>query len=196
MNTRKGRAKFKKLRTLLESGCSSTILMRRVVEKLCPEKYAVMQSQTQARNTTTNFKFKVYFTLPALSVKNVVMRKCRVYDSARDRYDMILGRYILTELGLNQNKIKHVIEASDGSFIGSTAPMVDLGAYLFKYLNTGKLNLKICFTGAYFKELYESEHVRTDTKILQVILDAKYEKANLHKVMKTQFQHLTMTLQG
>ena len=30
-------------------------------------------------------------------------------------------------------------------------------------------------------------------QILRVILDAKYEKADLQKVMKTQFQHLTMT---
>ena len=33
----------------------------------------------------------------------------------------------------------------------------------------------------------------TATKQLSVILDAKYEKADLHKVMENQFQHLTMT---
>ena len=37
MNTRKGRAKFKKLRILLGIGCSSTILMGRLVGKLNPE---------------------------------------------------------------------------------------------------------------------------------------------------------------
>ena len=37
------------------------------------------------------------------------------------------------------------------------------------------------------------EHVRTATKQLCVILDAKYEKADLHKVMETQCQHLTVT---
>ena len=55
---------------------------------------------------------------------------------------MILGTYILTELGINLKKIKHVIEADDGNFIGSTAHIVDLGAYRFEYLNIGKLNLK------------------------------------------------------
>ena len=30
-------------------------------------------------------------------------------------------------------------------------------------------------------------------KLLHVILDAKYEKADLNKVMETQYQHLTMT---
>ena len=42
VNTRKGRAKFKNFQIILDSGCSSTILMRRLVEKLCPEKDAVM----------------------------------------------------------------------------------------------------------------------------------------------------------
>ena len=41
--------------------------------------------------------------------------------------------------------------------------------------------------------MYELEHVHTNTKLLHVILDAKYEKVDLHKVMETQCQHLTMT---
>ena len=63
-------------------------------------------------------------------------------DSARGRYYMILGRNLFTELGLNIKFSKHVIEANDGPLIGSTAPMVDLGPYIFKYLNAGKLNTK------------------------------------------------------
>ena len=42
MNTRKGRAKFKNFRIILYSGCSPTIVMIRLVEKLYPEKDAVM----------------------------------------------------------------------------------------------------------------------------------------------------------
>ena len=49
------------------------------------------------------------------------------------------------------------------------------------------------FANAYFKEVYESEHVRTSTKRLCVILDDKYENSDLHKVSKNQCQHLTMT---
>ena len=44
---------------------------------------------------------------------------------------MILGRYILTELGLNLKFSEHVIEADDGPFKGSTTPMVDLVMYKF-----------------------------------------------------------------
>ena len=55
---------------------------------------------------------------------------------------MIIGRYLLSELGLNSKFPEHVIEADDGPFKESTAPMVDLDTYIFKYLNIGKLNLK------------------------------------------------------
>ena len=49
------------------------------------------------------------------------------------------------------------------------------------------------FNGDYIKEVYKSEHVRNATKRLCVILDTKYEKENLHKVMETHCKHLTMT---
>ena len=71
--------------------------------------------------------------------------------------------------------------------------MVDLDTYIFKDLNTGKITPEESFTNAYVEEVYESEHVRTATKRLRVILEAKYEKSDLHKVMETQCQHLTTT---
>ena len=54
--------------------------------------------------------------------------------------------------------------------------MVDLGMYIFKYLSSGEIKPEKYFTNAYIKEVYESEHVHTATKILHVILDAKYKK--------------------
>ena len=54
-----------------------------------------MQWHTQAGNITTNIKVKVYFTLPALSMTNVVTWKCHVDDFAKVRYNMILGQDIL-----------------------------------------------------------------------------------------------------
>ena len=96
MNTRKGGAKFKNFCILLDSGCSSTIVMGRQVEKIYPEGDAPMQWNTQARNIMTNLKVKIDFTLPALSATNVVTWNFQVDDSAKGRYDMILGRNILT----------------------------------------------------------------------------------------------------
>ena len=73
----------------------------------------------------------------------------------------------------------------------ATAPMVDLGAYILKDLNTGKVKPEESFTDAYVEEVYRQKNIRTATKRLRVILDD--EKEYLHKVMETQCQHLTKT---
>ena len=98
-----------------------------------------MQWHTHAGNITTNLNIKVYFTLPTLSATNFVTWKCHVDDSAKGRHDMILGRDLLTELVLNLKFSRHIIKAYDGPFKGSTIPMVYLGMYEFKDLNTGKI---------------------------------------------------------
>ena len=49
-----------------------------------------MQWNTQAGNITTNIKFGVDFTFPALRSINGVRWKCNVDDSTKGRYDMIL----------------------------------------------------------------------------------------------------------
>ena len=66
-------------------------------------------------------------------------------------------------------------EDDNGPFKGSTIPMVDLDTYTFKDLNRDKITPEESFTDAYFKELYESEHVCTATKQLRVILEDKYK---------------------
>ena len=71
--------------------------------------------------------------------------------------------------------------------------MVYLGTYVVKYLNKGKITPEESFTDAYVEELYYSEHLHTATKLLSLILDAKYEKADLHKVTETKCRNSTMT---
>ena len=132
MNTRKVRAKFKKFKILLDSGCISAIVMRMPINKLNPKEDDVMQWHTQAVNITTIIKVKIYLTLPELSGMKIVTWNCHVEDSAKVRYDMILGRYLLTSLLLNLKLSDHVIETYSGPLKGSTSPMVDLGTYEFK----------------------------------------------------------------
>ena len=119
--------------------------MVRIVEKLHPGKDAVMQWHMQAGNITTNLKVNIDFTLPAISATNFVTWKFHVNDCTKGGCDMILGLYLLTELGLNFKLSDHSIESDDGHFKVSTTPMVDLGVYDFKDLNTGKLNLNIFY---------------------------------------------------
>ena len=55
-----------------------------------------MKCHTKVGYITTNIKVKADFTLPILSATNFVTWKCHVDDSAKVRYDMILGQYLLT----------------------------------------------------------------------------------------------------
>ena len=64
---------------------------------------------------------------------------------------MILGWYLLTELVLNLKLSEHIIKTDDGTFKGSKTTMVDLGSYIFKDLNTGKIIPEESFTNAYVK---------------------------------------------
>ena len=50
-----------------------------------------MQWHTKAGSINTNLKVDVDFTLPELSAMNVITWKFHVDDSAKGRYDMILG---------------------------------------------------------------------------------------------------------
>ena len=47
-------------------------------------------------------------------------------DSAKGRYEMILGRYPLKVLGLTLKWSGNFIEADDGPFKGYLGPMVDM----------------------------------------------------------------------
>ena len=85
---------------------------------------------------------------------------------------MIWGRDLLIELGLNLELSEHITKADDGPFNGSKTPMVDLGTYIFKDMNTWKITPEESFTNSYVKEVHESDHVRTTKKWLREILYA------------------------
>ena len=55
-----------------------------------------MHWHMQAANMTTNLRVESDFTLPEFSAMNVVIWKCHMNESAKGRYDMILGVYIST----------------------------------------------------------------------------------------------------
>ena len=57
-------------------------------------------------------------TLPGLTATNVVTWKCHMDDSTKSRYDIILGRHLLTELVLNFKYSDHIIEADKGNLKG------------------------------------------------------------------------------
>ena len=96
----------------------------------------MIQLQIQTGNITTNQKVKVNFTLHAFSATKTMMWNCHMYDSAKMKYNIILGKDLLTSLGLNLKLSEHDIEAGDGGeipFESFTEPMVNFGTYEFKF---------------------------------------------------------------
>ena len=59
--------------------------------------------------------------------------ECHVYDSTEGRYDMILGRDLLTVLGLYSKMSEQVITVGDGPYKGYTAPMLYMCTYYIKF---------------------------------------------------------------
>ena len=153
MNTRKGKAKFKNFCILLDNECSSMIIMGRLVGNIHQYKCATMQWHLQARNITIDIRVRINLNTPALIVTSVVTWNCHLDESAKGRHDMILGRDILTELGLNLKFSEHVIEGYDVPFNGSTTPMVDMGMHIFKDLNTRGITPEELFTNTYVEEV-------------------------------------------
>ena len=93
-----------------------------------------MQWHTQAGNIATNIKVEIDFTITELSATNVVTWNIHVGDSAKGRYDMILRRDRLKELGLHLNYFDQIVKAGGLPFKESTAPIVDLGIHKFKFI--------------------------------------------------------------
>ena len=116
-----------------------------------------MQCHTQAGYITTNLKVKVYFASPETSATRIMTWNFHVDDSSKGRYNIILGRDLLTLLGLNLKFSEHAIEADYGPLKGSSSPMVDLGMYELRNLNTGEITPEELFIKAYEEEIHEPE---------------------------------------
>ena len=100
MNTQKGKAKFNNFRILLDSGCSSNIVIRRLIKTQTKEDF-VIQWNTQLGDITTNLKVKIDLTLSEFRPAKMLTWDFHVDDCTQVSYDMILGRDLLKLLGLN-----------------------------------------------------------------------------------------------
>ena len=67
-----------------------------LITKLKTKDDCLMQWQTKSVNITTNFKSRIYFTLPDFSTTRIMMQDCHVDDYNKGRFDMIMDRDILT----------------------------------------------------------------------------------------------------
>ena len=75
----------------------------------------------------------VEFCLPEFSETKIVSWKCHVDNKTNSRYDVILGRYLLTALGLDLKFSKTLNISDEGPCEECSEPMTDLSNYDFKF---------------------------------------------------------------
>ena len=106
---------------------------------------------------------------------------------------MILGRYLLTVLGMYIKFSDNFSIDGEGPYKGFSAPMVDVINYNFKSITYKTVKPEESFLKLYVDECLESDSAINSTCGMRRILDAKYVKADLNKFMTEQCQNLNAT---
>ncbi len=167
-NTSLGKPKPVTLKALLDSGGSGSLVTEEFARKLCLQKSSNSQTvwTTPGGALQTSTKCKSQFTIPELHDNRLIEWNLHVTKTL-GAYDMIIGRDILTDLGIDIRFSNNTIEWDN-----SEIPMKDVDL-----------------------DFQESYHV-ADTDVaddaidrIKRILDAKYEPADLLAVSK-QATHL------
>ena len=119
--------------------------------------------------------------------------KCHIYETNNDRYEMILGIYLLTALGMDLKFSKNFVIGGYGPYEGCSAPMVDASNYNFNYLLDKAVKPEESFINSYLDKCLKSKIPISSTRRMHIILDAKHKKADPNKVIDEQCQHLNIT---
>ena len=143
INTRSGTSKFGLFWILLGSGSSSTIVIGKLTSKIKGKNSSETTTwETQAGKSTTSKKTNIDFCLPEFSATKILSWKFHVDNKNKSRYDMILGRDLLTALGLDLIFSENIIISVEGPYEGCLVPMADFSNYDFKSLTKEYLNRK------------------------------------------------------
>ena len=93
---------MKRIRILFDTGCGATLINHSMVTKLRQKQEKPCNWNTKAGSFQTSKTCKIKFTLPAFHKHRNISWKAFVdeTDTLSSRYDMIIGRNLLEELGI------------------------------------------------------------------------------------------------
>ena len=168
VNTSLGKPRPVNVRVLLDSGGSATIMRKSLAKKLRIKRDKKTTWATLAGSVSTATVAKVQFKLPEFFEDRAVEYNVHLTETLKN-YDMIIGRDLLSKLGIDIN-----FSNSTCSWDDSVIPM--------KPLETQQS------TSSYAIE--ESGILKEATRRLKKILDAKYEPVKIDKVVADS-HHLT-----
>ena len=163
LQVRRGRTETKRITILLDSGASSSIMREDLAKKLRVKTDSSTRWTTAAGTLSTSKKCKILFGLPELSNTMVVSTDIHLTKHI-DRYDMILGRDLLRELGFSLD-----FELDTIRYQHSEIPMRSLTELQSEELNFFKID--------------ESKSVTQATNRIKKILDAKYQPSSPQQII-------------
>jgi len=158
----------KRVKILFDTGCGATLIHHSLVGKLPLQMDRPSNWSTKAGSFKTTKTCKFNLVLPAFHEHRNISWTAYVdeTDKLASKYDMIIGRDLLEELGMNFLFSSNLMEWDNAS-----TPM--LNPDLFDQDNLDKLANEM---------LYMHDPDTTEAERIQEILDAKYCKADLEKL--------------
>ena len=168
VHTRKGSTKKKHLkyaRILLDTGCAATLINKDYVKRLKTKTAKATNWVTKAGTFQTTRKAKIGFILPEFHENRDILWEMYVDEADRQNtsYDIIIGRDLLAELGINFLFDKRVMVWDNSSVLMKS----------HDYLSERKLD-------DFEKEIqFMHDPDTTDIERIQRILDVKYAPADL-----------------
>ena len=112
----------KRLKILFDSGCGATLIHHSLVHRLKQCNNIPSNWSTKAGNFKTTKTYRVHFTLPAFHEKCNISWTAFVDNTYKltSRYDMIIGRDLISELGMTFH-----FDTLSMEWDNATTPMVD-----------------------------------------------------------------------
>ena len=178
VNTQLGKSRFKKIRILLDSGSSGSIILEKFVRKLCMQNDTTTSWIMKGGNFQTSKKCKTTFILKELFENKSLEWNLHVDSTPGPHwYDMILGRNIMSKLGITLD-FKDQTITWDDSTINMKDPesLPDLLDPINDFF--------------WSNNIYETEELQKASAHLQKILNVKYALADLNTVVQA-CRHLT-----
>ena len=151
---------IKHLRMLADTGSTGSIIDKRHVDKRDLRRTKTVEWTTQAGKMTTSAKANVGFALPQLHESKTVQASTHVVDKLAG-YDMIIGRDLLTELGIDLKFSEHTFVWEERTMQMPLREESDVDGLIMHQ---------------------ETTQLQDATARVKRILDAKHEKADLPKV--------------
>ena len=158
----------------MDSGCTGNLILKRHVERRSIETSSKSTWKTAAGSFTSHGKVQLDFRLPEFSESKIVTQDFQAFESENALYDVILGATFLNDLKIILDYDKGVM-----SWDGVDIDMRDPSS-----LSTSHQIYTL------FESSTEPESTKSALKRTTHILDAKYEKADLEKIMSDECSHL------